>query len=275
MTKAITELDLRVIDRVLSKEAGYILDFSDRTFAAFFTDFSVDITAAKYCSEGTSKAKRLRGFLRVEQPPLTGRVLAELLQHRLLSAWEPLTQEERAAFEAIVRRHGGATEAQPERPPTEDALFKLDFRPDVFARLPVDAATGALLVARMEEARRCVDSQAYLAAVILAGSVLEGMCLGYGTRNIEAANRAYAAQFSKAAPAFHAWKLAEWIEVLARLRALSQNVVKFGHALRDFRNYIHPSEQLARGFVPDKHTARIAFHVVIAAADDLIKASAG
>lgn len=275
MTKAITELDLRVIDRVLSKEAGYILDFSDRTFAAFFADFNVDIGAAKYCSEGTSKAKRLRGFLREDRPPITGRVLAELLQHRLLSAWEPLSQEERAAFEAIVRRHGGATSSQAERPVTEDALFKLDFRPDVFARLPVDAATGALLVARMEEAARCVESQAYLAAVILAGSVLEGMCLGYGSRRAESANRAYAAQFSKPPPPFHVWKLAEWIEVLGRLGVLSQNVVKFGHALRDFRNYIHPSEQLARGFVPDKHTARIAFHVVIAAADDLMKGSTG
>lgn len=272
MTKLITELDLRVLERVLGMESGYVLDFSDRTFASFFADFNVNIGAQKYCSEGNSKAKRLRGFLRAEQPPLTGRVLAELLQHRLLSGRDPITPDERAAYEAIVVRHGGKTAAPAAAPANEDALLKMIFRPEVFARLPVDAATGTLLVSRMEEAGRCVENEAYLAAVILAGSVLEGMCLGFGTRNVEATNRAYQAQFSKSAPAFHAWKLAEWIEVLGRMGALSQNVVKFGHALRDFRNYIHPSEQLARGFVPDKHTARIAFHVVIAAADDLLKA---
>lgn len=41
----------------------------------------------------------------------------------------------------------------------------------------------------------------------------------------------------------------------------------------DFRNYVHPAEQLAHGFVPDAHTARIGFQVVIAAAADLVRAA--
>ncbi|MGI8424103.1 MAG: hypothetical protein ACR2NO_08355 [Chloroflexota bacterium] len=53
---------------------------------------------------------------------------------------------------------------------------------------------------------------------------------------------------------------------------LSPNIEKFGHALRDFRNYVHPAEQLAHHFSPDQHTARIAFQVVVASADDLERA---
>ncbi|MDA8186157.1 MAG: hypothetical protein M0035_17320 [Actinomycetota bacterium] len=62
-------------------------------------------------------------------------------------------------------------------------------------------------------------------------------------------------------------------DVLARLGGLSPNVEKFGHGLRDFCNYVHPAEQLAHGFLPDTHTARIGFQVVIAAAEDLVRAA--
>jgi hypothetical protein len=127
----------------------------------------------------------------------------------------------------------------------------------------------------MGEAQRCVEGEAYLAAVILCGSVLEGLCLGVGVRNPERVNRAYAAQYNRDAPQFHQWKLREWIDVLARLGDLSPNVEKFGHALRDFRNYVHPQEQLAHKFSPDAHTARISFHIVVAAIEDLVRATKG
>lgn len=98
------------------------------------------------------------------------------------------------------------------------------------------------------------------------------MCLAYGVEHPERANRAFAAKLSKKPPQFHEWKLKEWIEVLGHLGDLSPNVEKFGHGLRDFRNYVHPAEQLANGFTPDEHTARIAFQVVVAAAEDLARA---
>ena len=47
------------------------------------------------------------------------------------------------------------------------------------------------------------------------------------------------------------------------------DVQKFGHALRDFRNYIHPNEQLRSGFSPDRHTAKLCFHAFIAALSDI------
>lgn len=274
MTASITQLDITVIERVLDtgRGAGYVLDFSDADYGGFFRDFGVDIFGDVYAREGNSKGKRLRAFLRATPPPLSGRVLADLLKHRMLSGKAAPAEADRAEFEAIARRLGGNVAIQKDDAAgNEDELLRLIFQPQVFERLPVEGAMSKLLVGRMEEARRCVDNTAYLSAVILCGSVLEGMCLGYGARHPEAANRAYAAQYSKPAPQFHDWKLAQWIEVLGRIRVLSPNVVKFGTALRDFRNYIHPAEQLANAFDPDKHTARIAFQVVIAAADDLTR----
>ena len=154
----ITELDLRVVQRVLEMGAGYVLDFSDRTFSAFFQDFGVNIGDAKYCGEGQSKAKRLRGFLRTGAPPLTGRVLAKLCRHRMLNGQAAPTDSDRTAYAAIVGRLGGSVDAQPSQG-TEDELLKLIFKPQAFTRLPVDASTGKLLVSRMEEAGRCVRTK--------------------------------------------------------------------------------------------------------------------
>lgn len=43
---------------------------------------------------------------------------------------------------------------------------------------------------------------------------------------------------------------------------LKEDVKKFSHTLRDFRNYIHPYQQMSIGFQPNEHTARICFQVL-------------
>lgn len=175
----------------------------------------------------------------------------------------------------IMEAESAAADATPGAQALVEAeLLKRVFRPEVFGKLPLDANLSAALVGRMAEAQACIDAKAYLAAVILCGSVLEGMCLGFGCQHPERVNRAYASRYNKPARAFHDWKLQEWIDVLGHLKDLSPNVEKFGQALRDFRNYVHPAEQLANCFTPDQHTARIGFQVVVAAADDLVNAQA-
>jgi len=154
----------------------------------------------------------------------------------------------------------------------EAVLLKHIFRPEVFAKLSLEAAMSGALVDRMREAQACIEAKAHLAAVILCGSVLEGMCLGFGSLHPERMNRAYATRYNKAPRKLHDWKMREWIDVLGQLGDLSPNIEKFGQALRDFRNYVHPAEQLANRFSPDQHTSRIGFQVVVAAAEDLVRA---
>jgi hypothetical protein len=58
------------LEEFLEMSAGYVLNFSDRTFAEFFRDFGVEIEDAQYMEgHSGSKANRMRSFLKL---PLTG-----------------------------------------------------------------------------------------------------------------------------------------------------------------------------------------------------------
>ncbi len=75
----ITVLDERALDDVFGMSGGYVLDFSDRTFALFFGDLGIDIDEL---TPAGSKAKRLRAFLRETDGPRAARVLEALLDYR-------------------------------------------------------------------------------------------------------------------------------------------------------------------------------------------------
>lgn len=75
--------EIRVIDRVLVMETGYVLDFSDRTIAEFFLDeLNIDFNDPRFAVNGTSKAKRLRTFLQTVDKATAARTLRELLKCR-------------------------------------------------------------------------------------------------------------------------------------------------------------------------------------------------
>lgn len=74
----ITWREMPVIEKVLKMEGGYVLGFSDRTFAHFLAEYDVPIDQF----EG-SKARRLRAFLDAAEPSLAANVLAGLLELRI------------------------------------------------------------------------------------------------------------------------------------------------------------------------------------------------
>lgn len=157
-----------------------------------------------------------------------------------------------------------------------DAANQPDLKPlppPDFSALGLEAGLGALLADRWTEAQRCVDASAYLAALIMMGSLLEGMLLGVIRRNMKAANQAGAAPRGQDGSVLllKDWKLAQMIEVAHELRWLGLDIKKFSHALREFRNLVHPHQQLAVGDRPDGDTCRISWLVVQAAANDLAK----
>ena len=96
-----------------------------------------------------------------------------------------------------------------------------------------------------KEALMANDSGMHVAAVILCGSVLEGV-LSYALRMRE----------EDAKAAFHAWKgrsrrpsewsLEEKVEVARTMRLIGEGPAKGANAVRDFRHLIHPERVLRR-----------------------------
>jgi hypothetical protein len=124
-----------------------------------------------------------------------------------------------------------------------------------------------VLEARYSEAIACLYNNLPLAAVIFCGSILEGLLLDLGYANPEQFNRAPHSpkDSNRRGKLLHDWTLADLIDVAYDIGALTVDVQRFSHALRDFRNYIHPYQQWKSGFNPDIHTARVCLQVLKAA----------
>jgi hypothetical protein len=263
---------LRTIERepfedLLGMSGGYVLDFTNQTFAAFLRETAdVDIYADKYARYGDSKAKRLRAFWETESDPLVAKVLSGLVEFWAYK--NPAPGQEDAPRLQRCRAAISRLLGQPVAPkdPEKDFLER-DFGKLSIASTNLDGSLIAVLEERLSEALRCLDAKAPLATIFLSGSILEGLLLGVACGNPREFNQAASSPKSTAGTVkpFHEWSLAQLIDVAFELGHLKLDVKKFGHALRDFRNYIHPYQQLSSRFSADHHTARICLQVLRAA----------
>ena len=148
----------------------------------------------------------------------------------------------------------------------------LEMSPD-FARLVTDASLADILVFRWAEGQRCFRADAHLSAVIMMGSILEGLLLHKAENNMKAANMANAAPKEKsgAVKPIHEWSLSSLIDVAHEVGWLQGDVKRFSHALRESRNIVHPYVQRLSKDRPDGDTCRICWQVVRAAVADLLE----
>ena len=147
--------------------------------------------------------------------------------------------------------------------------------PPDFLSLQLEPGVGEVLADRWDEAQRCLKAGAYLAGTIIMGSMLEGMLLAVLQRFPKEANTC------KSAPRFEPktgkvkyfaeWSLSDMINVAHEANWIDLDVKKFSHSLREFRNLIHPYQQMILKAFPDKDTCEISWLVVQAAANDLAK----
>lgn len=122
-----------------------------------------------------------------------------------------------------------------------------------------------ILKIRMIEAESNIKIGCSLSAIILIGSIAEGVLLGIATkypRIFNMANSAPTNQNDGRVKPFNAWTLNNFIEVAYELDIIHEDVKKFTHVLREFRNYIHPYQQLCSKFNPDIDTAAICLQVL-------------
>jgi len=147
--------ELRLIDDLFEMGGGYVLDFSNQTFSEFFEDeLSVNIDHSKWSMEGTSKAKRLRYYLRSNLPVTVVKTLEALWNYResnrkRLGREETIPNAE-LLFYDVIERLGG----RKPKPKPKNTLFE-----DVDPVIPSDVAFVSVARCqqiRTDKARVCI-----------------------------------------------------------------------------------------------------------------------
>ncbi len=259
----------RYFEKLFNMESGYVLDYKNETFAQLFSRHGIDIHSPKYTKYGKSKAKKMRAFWEIESDEKVVAVLSEILksyetkyklEHRKM---DTETLERCYAIIKRLEKDRGKEEIDPQ---LNNFLKRKYAIPDI-SLLPINSDVKAVIETRLLELPKAMDAKAYLSVIFLAGSILEGVLLGAAFKNPEKFNRAKAspkADNGKVKP-FREWSLSNLIDISCEVGLLSIDIKKFSHGLRDFRNYIHPYEQIKSKFTPDANTARIVLQVLKAA----------
>ena len=77
----LSSVDRKILETLLGMGGGYLLDFSNVTYAEFFNDYGIDIYHQRYQVFGNSKAKLMRGFWQVASDEQVGKILEGLFRY--------------------------------------------------------------------------------------------------------------------------------------------------------------------------------------------------
>lgn len=266
---SLNDVEKRYLEKLLGMQSGYVLDYSDATFGEFFNRHGINIHGQKYQTYGTSKAKKMRAFWEQEPDLLVGAVLGEMLDAYEADCSLNSRNAEMVVLEKargiVARLSGISVPSKPTK--TVDDFLHNEFTIPNIRKLPIEAMAVPIIENRLNEARTAMGAGAYLSTIFLCGSVLEAVLLGAAQNEPARFNCASASPKTTdgSVKRFHEWSLAQFIDVACEAGLLKPDVKKFSHGLRDFRNYIHPYEQMVSGFSPDEHTAKVCFQVLKAA----------
>lgn len=153
---------------------------------------------------------------------------------------------------------------------SEQDFLAIDFSLIDLSKLSLESTLVPVIQQRIDEITKSIECNLPLSAVILCGSTLEGILLGLAQKNPKAFNQsATAPKKDGKVKSLQDWTLDNLINVSCELGFIDLDVKKFSHALKDFRNFIHPYEQMMNNFNPTMDTAKISAQVLKAAISQL------
>ncbi|MGO9583571.1 MAG: hypothetical protein ACLP36_12245 [Acidimicrobiales bacterium] len=269
--------DQAFLEDLLQMGGGYVLNFSNTTFGQFIArHMDIDIWDQRYEYGSGSKANRLRGFWDVEDDETVGRLLVALLEyidtevtleHMSADGFKPKVVQQ---CQQIARRLLGdslpsSSLAVADDPAVVEAFLREDFKHLGAAVSDLEGDIQAIIQSRLAEVESIIGV-APLAAIFLIASTLEGILLDVAMRQASVFIEATAApRRDGTVQPVDTWRLAALIDVAHELGFVEDDVRRFSHHLRDYRNFIHPRAQARAAFHPTPDTAKICFQVLKAA----------
>jgi hypothetical protein len=155
----------------------------------------------------------------------------------------------------------------------EVEFLEKDFGIIDLTELGLENRIEGILCSRIIEIQKSIESDMPLSTIFLCGSVLEGLLFGISIHRIKDFNLAVSSpkDVNGKVKKFDNWTLNDYINVAAELELIKKDVKEFSSSMRDFRNYIHPYQQMVNNFDPDIHTAKVSWQVLKAAVHQLIQ----
>lgn len=146
---------------------------------------------------------------------------------------------------------------------TLDAMLATDASPVIDSRsfpFVQDAALRGIVERDYLELQRAFVSQCWKACIVLSGGVLEGVLTDLLQQS------SIVALGATSAPARQTditrWDLSSLIDVAVQLKLVSPAISKLSHPVREFRNLIHPGNEIRNQLAFGSEEARIAIEVV-------------
>ena len=186
----------------------------------------------------------------------------QLNQYLAFDKWKVVRKDTLITFKKVDKIELHDNNAEPII--DEDKFLEKEFENLSISSIGLDGIVTEVLEKRIEEIKKCLNAKSALAVIFLSGSSLEGILLGLALKLPKEFNTAASAAKDKTGKVkqFPEWTLAQLINTAYELRLIDEDVKKFSHSLRDFRNYIHPYQQVSSRFNPDENTAKICFQVL-------------
>ena len=151
----------------------------------------------------------------------------------------------------------------------ENNFIKHEFKFDC-SQLNLIPTLMPVIKSRIIEIEKAFKAEAYLSVVLLAGSTLEGIFLNIASLNPRVFNTSNCSPKKDGkVKNFDQWTLHNFIEVSHSINLIEKDTYRFSKDLRDFRNYIHPFQQMTEKFSPREQTAKICLQVLKSAISDI------
>ncbi len=148
-------------------------------------------------------------------------------------------------------------------------FIKHEFKFD-YSQLSLIPSLIPVIESRITEIEKAFKAEAYLSVILLAGSTLEGIFLNIASLNPKVFNTCILSPKKDGkVKNFDQWTLNNFIEVSHSINLIEKDTYRFSKELRDFRNYIHPFQQMTEKFSPREQTAKICLQVLKSAISDI------
>lgn len=189
-------------------------------------------------------------------------------QYLAFDGWQVLRKETEITF-----AKAGKIKFEEKAEVKEEDFLEREFSDISLDELGLESFITETLSIRFDEIKKCLNAKASLSVIFLSGSSLEGILLGIASKHQKEFNQSKASPKDKEGKVkpYYEWTLSNFIDTAHDIGLLKEDVKKFSHSLRDFRNYIHPYAQVSSRFNPDEHTAKICWQVLKAAIYQLTK----